>query len=73
MKGNLFYVYERDNVILKWDPSYPFVTENQQVVLQSYQQIPYPVQLFAEPSYQLWALNSKRNQNSVFVAKIKLN
>ncbi len=70
-RGCLFYVYERDHVILKWNPSNTFVAENVVVVLQNYSLIPYPVQIFADPLYrQLWVLNSRRNKNRSFVVKL---
>ncbi|KAK9752195.1 Major royal jelly protein [Popillia japonica] len=53
--SGLYYYLIRDYAIVKWN-SRPFIAENHDVLIQSYETLPYVSQIFYGPKDTIWAL-----------------
>ncbi|XP_065204907.1 uncharacterized protein LOC135834859 [Planococcus citri] len=72
-KDNLYYFYQRDYAVIRWNTNTPFMDEYMNVVLQDDKSMPHVTQIFADlarPTRQLWVLNSKRNDNLSYTVKL---
>ena len=52
-RGNLYYLYARDYVVLKCNLEHSFADENTEVLLQDEDLMPNVVQIFSGPIYQI--------------------
>ena len=71
-RGNLYYFYTSDYVVLKCNLDRPFTDEHTEVLMQDEELLPSVVQIFASPAYQVWALNSRRNKQASYTVKLNV-
>ncbi|KAI4456322.1 protein yellow-related [Holotrichia oblita] len=52
----LYYYLIRDYAVVKWNSSTPLIAENHNVLMQTYEALPYVSQIFYGPKDTIWAL-----------------
>ncbi|CAH1116316.1 unnamed protein product [Phaedon cochleariae] len=61
LKSGLIYFMTRDYAIVRWVIGSPLEAEFHNVLMQSYDKLPYVSQLFTDPQKSIWALVNKDN------------